>query len=85
MRFRHRKKVDFPQPLGPMMAVMLRAGMTSETERSASFVPYQAEKSRASKAGAVPVAGVLGVMGLIMGGPPTLTANAGKGNEKPAS
>ena len=50
MRFRQRRKVDFPQPLGPMMAVMVRAGMFNETSWMIRFCPYQTLRPDTSKA-----------------------------------
>jgi hypothetical protein len=42
------RKVDFPQPDGPMSAVTDRGGTFIVMALSACFLPYQNEKSRAS-------------------------------------
>ena len=39
MRLMQRRKVDLPQPDGPMKAVTLRSGMSIETAFSACFSP----------------------------------------------
>lgn len=65
MRLIHRRKVLFPQPLGPMSAVTRSCGMSSDTSWSARWLPYQAWNPRActqmdvaaSAFGAVAVAG----------------------------
>jgi hypothetical protein len=43
MRLIDRRKVDFPQPEGPINAVTLRGGAVSEMSNSACFDPYQNE------------------------------------------
>src|SRR4051812_13876076 len=50
MRLRQRRNVDFPQPLGPMIAVMWRDSTSRFTFFTASFSPYQTERSRVTKA-----------------------------------
>src|SRR5450432_2120034 len=50
MRLRHRRKVDFPQPLGPMMAVMLLGRTPRLILKRTCFSPYQTHTSFASKA-----------------------------------
>src|SRR6266498_3690038 len=45
MRLRQRRKVDFPQPLGPMIAVTAFDAMSSVTSSMARFSPYQTERS----------------------------------------
>jgi hypothetical protein len=41
MRFSARRNVDFPQPLGPMIAVTAFEAMSIETSCIARFSPYQ--------------------------------------------
>src|SRR5256885_14109097 len=43
IRLRHRIRVDFPQPEGPMTAVTMRSSMPIVMSWIASFSPYQAE------------------------------------------
>src|SRR5438093_1625985 len=43
IRLRHRIRVDFPQPEGPMTAVTMRSSMSIVISWIASFSPYQAE------------------------------------------
>src|SRR6266566_3524619 len=43
IRLRHRIRVDFPQPEGPMTAVTMRSSMSIVMSWIASFSPYQAE------------------------------------------
>src|SRR5579884_2689499 len=50
MRLMQRRKVDFPQPDGPISAVTLFSSKSSVTSRIASFLPYQAETSSARTA-----------------------------------
>jgi hypothetical protein len=50
MRFSARRKVDFPQPLGPMIAVTFRAGSRIVTSCKAWRAPYQRLKSLISNA-----------------------------------
>ena len=45
MRFMHLRKVDLPQPDGPMKAVILRGAMSRLTPVSAWKSPYQKLKS----------------------------------------
>src|SRR6476661_7272276 len=47
-RLIERRKVDLPQPEGPMSAVTERGGTASEILWSACFFPYQNENSFAS-------------------------------------
>src|ERR1041384_6687671 len=51
MRFSARKNVDFPQPLGPMIAVMERAGTSIATFLSTCVSPKKIFKLLTSKAG----------------------------------
>src|SRR5919202_2610830 len=51
MRLRQRMSVLLPQPEGPMMAVMRRGAMLSETSSIAFRSPYQAFNSRTSSLG----------------------------------
>ena len=44
MRLIERRNVDFPQPDGPMSAVMARGAMARSMSNSACFSPYQNEK-----------------------------------------
>ena len=44
MRLRARMKVDFPQPLGPIIAVTAFEAMSSVTLSMARFSPYQIER-----------------------------------------
>src|SRR5262245_44191709 len=44
IRLKQRRSVDFPHPEGPMIAVMRRSGMASETPSRARCVPYQSER-----------------------------------------
>ncbi|CAB4961523.1 unannotated protein [freshwater metagenome] len=64
MRLRMRRNVDLPQPDGPISAVTLPAGMSSDTRSSTLCVPNQAEMLRAcrpaSALGTVPVADCTG-------------------------
>ena len=48
MRLIERRKVDFPQPDGPISAVIERGGMSTVMSKSACFSPYQNENSRAA-------------------------------------
>ena len=41
MRLSERRKVDLPQPDGPISATTDRSGMFSEMSQSACFLPYQ--------------------------------------------
>src|SRR5437868_572942 len=47
IRLMERKKVDFPQPDGPMMAVTMLGAMLMVTSRMARRLPYQAETASA--------------------------------------
>ena len=47
MRLRDRRKVDLPQPEGPMRAVTWPADMSSDTLSSTRWVPNQHEMSMA--------------------------------------
>src|SRR5947209_349264 len=47
IRFMQRRKVDFPQPEGPIRAVTLFGFISRFMFRMASFLPYQAEISSA--------------------------------------
>src|SRR4029450_11679985 len=49
IRLRQRIKVDFPQPLGPMIAVTAFDAMLSVTSLIARFSPYQSERFFTSK------------------------------------
>ena len=49
IRLRIRRKVDLPQPDGPMRAVTSPGSIISETRSSTWWVPNQAEISRASR------------------------------------
>src|ERR687885_1131487 len=55
MRLRQRRSVLLPHPDGPMMGVMRRGGMLSETSSMAFRSPYQALSPRTSSLG--PAAG----------------------------
>src|SRR4030095_14037221 len=55
-----RRKVDFPQPLGPMIAVTLLGGISIVTSWMASFCPYQIERVLTSNAGLCSGAGADG-------------------------
>src|SRR6059058_5757772 len=46
IRLRQRRKVDLPQPDGPMSAVTRRSPMSSETRSRASVPPYRTVRSR---------------------------------------
>ena len=50
IRLRARRKVDLPQPLGPMMAVTARAAMSSETFLSTWLSPKKTERLRTVRA-----------------------------------
>src|SRR5882724_745386 len=50
IRLMARRKVDLPQPLGPMMAVTARAAMSSETFLTAAFLPKKTERLRTARA-----------------------------------
>src|ERR1700739_1235510 len=45
MRFRQRRKVDLPQPLGPIIEVTALEGMSIVTLSIACFSPYHTDKS----------------------------------------
>ena len=47
-----RRKVDFPQPDGPMMAVTALRSIANTSSRRTCRSPYQKEKPRTSTAGA---------------------------------
>src|SRR6478735_2161507 len=49
IRLRARRKVDFPQPLGPMIAVTALEMMLRLTSSMARFCPYQIDTFFASK------------------------------------
>src|SRR4030095_1801440 len=58
IRLRQRIKVDFPQPLGPMIAVTAFDAMSSVTSLMARFSPYQSERlftSQVNRAALSPV------------------------------
>src|SRR6266581_795807 len=44
IRLRQRRKVDFPQPLGPMIAVTAFDAMSSVTSSIARLSPYQTDR-----------------------------------------
>src|SRR5947208_3174240 len=46
IRLSARRKVDFPQPLGPMMAVTARAWTSMDTRLSTCVEPKYTERSR---------------------------------------
>src|SRR5215207_10790622 len=46
IRLRHRSRVDFPQPDGPMIAVTSLARKSSDTSRTAFVAPKYAESAR---------------------------------------
>ena len=50
MRLKQRSRVDFPQPEGPMMAVIWSSGIPSVTPFKTWCVPYQSERFSASTA-----------------------------------
>ena len=50
MRLSVLRKVDLPQPEGPMRAVTWRAGMSMSTSWSAWWLPYQRLRPRISNA-----------------------------------
>src|SRR5688572_29899601 len=52
IRLIERRNVDFPQPDGPISAVIERGDIARSMSYSACFFPYQNEKARASTAGA---------------------------------
>src|SRR2546428_2509300 len=62
MRLRARRKVDFPQPLGPMIAVTALEAMLRLTFSMARFSPYQIDTFFASKVN-------FGAGSLLAGGP----------------
>ena len=51
MRLKERSSVLLPQPEGPMMAVTLWSGTSSDTCLRAWCVPYQRLKSRVTRRG----------------------------------
>src|ERR1035438_1593516 len=53
IRLMARRKVDLPQPLGPMMAVTARAAISSETFLTAVFLPKMTDRLRTVRAGPV--------------------------------
>ena len=68
MRFMRRSSVVFPQPDGPMYAVMPCRSMDMETWRSAGFSPYQKETSSMSITGSsCTIFGVGGPFSVVMG------------------
>src|SRR5262249_46830378 len=62
MRLRHRRKVDFPQPDGPISAVIDCLWMSSVIPLTASAEPYETASSSMSKTTSF-------VMGALAGGP----------------
>src|SRR5215213_7874861 len=57
IRLRHRSRVDFPQPEGPMIAVTSLARKSSDTSRTALVAPKNAESARVRIASAGSLAG----------------------------
>src|SRR5215204_1698463 len=57
IRLRHRSRVDFPQPEGPMIAVTSLARKSSDTSRTAFVAPKYAESARVRIASAGSLAG----------------------------
>ena len=51
IRLRARRKVDLPQPLGPIMAVTALAGISIETFLSTWCVPKKTDRARTVRAG----------------------------------
>src|SRR4051812_18656473 len=49
IRLKQRRSVLLPHPEGPISAVILFRGISIDTSRSASAVPYQTERSRAAR------------------------------------
>src|SRR6516162_3531172 len=66
-RLRARRKVDLPHPLGPIIAVTARAGISNETRLSTWLLPKYTESSRTVKATAVDPGGgkAWGTTGLV--------------------
>src|SRR5690348_16648363 len=54
IRFRHRRKVDFPEPEAPTRAVICRAGISRSRFLTAATAPKKAEKPRAQSFGTSP-------------------------------
>ena len=48
MRLRQRRKVDLPQPDGPIRAITERSGIVNGESNRACFVPYQNDSFRTS-------------------------------------
>ena len=44
IRFKHRRRVDLPQPDGPIYAVIRCLGMDIEMSLRASLAPYQSDR-----------------------------------------
>src|ERR1019366_6920397 len=67
IRLMARRKVDLPQPLGPMMAVTARAAMSNETFLTAAFLPKMTDRLRTVRAGPVAdlASGAVGSIGLV--------------------
>src|SRR5687767_10601725 len=56
MRLRQRRRVDLPQPEGPMIAVTWRSGASNETPRTACVLPNQASRPSARTTGGLAAA-----------------------------
>src|SRR4051794_11051363 len=67
MRFNERKKVDLPQPLGPMMAVTARASMSMETFFRTWCLPKYTDRFFTDNAGTGRDAAVAGMAFLLSG------------------
>src|ERR1039458_7923430 len=68
IRLMARRKVDLPQPLGPMMAVTARAAMSSETFLTAAFLPKMTDRLRTVRAGTVEDFASVAVFGIWLAG-----------------
>src|ERR1700722_6432826 len=62
MRFKARRKVDLPQPLGPMMAVTVRAAISIDTLLSTLLPPKKNGRLPMVNAGEPPTFGPGGVV-----------------------
>src|SRR6266513_1998681 len=60
IRLRQRRKVDFPQPLGPMIAVTAFDAISRVTSSMARFSPYQTERFFTGKVNVAAGSGVQG-------------------------
>jgi hypothetical protein len=68
MRLRHRIRVDFPQPEGPISAVISLRAMSKLTPRTAGLGPYETCTSLNSKIASRCLSGAAACVAVIRGG-----------------